>query len=165
MCFSGLNTSGQPRHITVHTCVYHASPRCWDFVLPTALSLEGQRALCTVITSVCRQTSARFVSHGLAKKKHVSRTNIHVRAIPNWHDKVICDLQKSAGHDTLMTYFPVTSLSGAVSGRISVYTAKDMWSNASQTTSASGLITVRLGEPLHSYLTLYTCDLIAQDAC
>ncbi len=56
---------------------------------------------------------------------------------------------------------------GDASGRIRVYTTKDMWSNGSQTTSASILsirITVRLGGRLHLYLALSTCDLIAQDA-
>lgn len=51
-------------------------------------------------------------------------------------------------------------------GRISVYTASDMWSNAFQTTSASGLsdlITIHLGGHLYLYLTLSTCDLITKD--
>ncbi len=52
------------------------------------------------------------------------------------------------------------------SGHITVYTTKGMWSNASQTTSASGLsdwITMCLDGCLHLYLALSTCDPIAQD--
>lgn len=71
--------------------------------------------------------------------------------------------QKQPPHTELLTYFPVTSWQG----RITVFTKKDLWSNASQATKASGLndqITVRHGGHLHLNLALSTCEPIAQDA-
>ena len=59
----------------------------------------------------------------------------------------------------LMTYFLLHPCSDA-SGGISVYSTKDMWSNASQTTSASGLSDWNakcLVVLFHLYLTLFSC--------
>ncbi len=51
-------------------------------------------------------------------------------------------------------------------GHIRVYSTKDMWSNESQTTSASGLsdrITVRLGGCLHVYTGAQNYELLSQN--
>ncbi len=84
LCFGDLNTSGQTAHDAIHTCVYHASPRCSAApcvqisLLPTSLPLEGRRALRTVIASVCHQTITRFVSHGPAKKTKMFQEVIYM---------------------------------------------------------------------------------------
>ncbi len=97
-------------HRRSHLCLSCVSKvSSWPFcgqisLLPTSLLLEGQRAPCTVIISVCRQISARFVLHGLAKKTGCYRCW-------DWQDEVICDFLKRA-LDKMMTWFPVTSLSG-----------------------------------------------------
>lgn len=51
-CFSNPNAGGQPRHITVHICVYYAPPAdslCSDCV--TAYVIDTMRAQHKVITS------------------------------------------------------------------------------------------------------------------
>lgn len=68
MHFGDPNTSGQPRHIDVHMRLQGVQlTTCLDSVA-TLLLLEGQKAPCTVIASVCCQTSTTFVLHWLAKK-------------------------------------------------------------------------------------------------
>ncbi len=66
-------------------------------LLPMSLSQEGQRASRTVITSVCRQTSNRFVSHKLAKKTQMFQDLIYMSLSGTHHDTSAFTLQKTRG--------------------------------------------------------------------